>query len=93
MVLLGNQGWRLLKHPEKLVSRVFKAGYYPDGSFLNANIGYNPSYVWRSVLKSQTILKQGVGCRVGDGQTISIVEDPWLPGMNDPYVHTRNESI
>ncbi|XP_074337470.1 uncharacterized protein LOC141674663 [Apium graveolens] len=65
--LLGNQGWRLLKYPNKLVNRVFKARYYPDRSFLNAKIGSNLSYIWRSVLESQSVLKQGVGCRVGNG--------------------------
>ncbi|KAL8108560.1 hypothetical protein AgCh_024870 [Apium graveolens] len=93
VALLGKQGWRLLKYPDKLVSRVFKARYYPEGSFLNAKIGSNPSYIWRSVLESQSILKQGVGCRVGSGRNINIIEDPWLSEVSDPYIHTRNDSI
>ncbi|KAL8149774.1 hypothetical protein AgCh_006690 [Apium graveolens] len=89
VALLGNQEWRLLKYPDKLVSRIFKARYYPGGTFLNAKIGSNPSYIWRSVLESQSVLKQGVG----NGQTINIIEDLGLPVVNDPYIHTRNESI
>lgn len=91
--LLGNHSWRLVKYPEKLVSKVFKARYYPNGTFLNAKIVCNPSYIWRSVLESQYILQHGIGCRVGNGQTISIFKDPWLPSDQDPFVHTRCESL
>lgn len=83
VVLLGKQGWRLLQYPEKLVSRVYKARYFPNGSFLNAKIGNNPSYIWRSVLESHVLLKQGIGYRVGKGSTINILEDPWLPLEHD----------
>ena len=58
IALLGNQGWRLLKYPERLVRKIYKARYYPQGSFLNAKIGSNPSYIWRSVLESQKCHKE-----------------------------------
>lgn len=38
-------------------------------------------------------MKQGLGCRVGNGQTIKILEDPWLPVEHDPYIYTRSESL
>lgn len=85
IVLLGNQGWRLLKHPEKLVSKIFKARYYLQRNFLSAKIGINPSYVWRSILESQDVIKKGAGCRVGNGDSINIELDPWLPVESDPY--------
>lgn len=91
--LLGNQGWRLLNHSEKLVSKIYKARYYPHGLFLNAKLGNNPSYIWRSVLESQTIIKQGIGCKVGNGQSISILKDPWLPLTNEAYIHTQSDSL
>ncbi|XP_074323135.1 uncharacterized protein LOC141660074 [Apium graveolens] len=67
VALLGKQVWRLLVHPDKLVSRIFKARYYPTGSILSANLGSNPSYIWRSVLAAHHLVKQGVSCRVGSG--------------------------
>lgn len=93
LALLGNQGWRLLKHPDKLVSRIFKARYYPNGTFLNATIGSNPSYVWRSVLESQQIIKAGVGCRAGNGSSINILTDPWLPSVSQAYVQSDNMAL
>jgi hypothetical protein len=37
------------------------------------------SYSWRSILKGVQILKQGLIWRVGNGRSINIWTDPWLP--------------
>lgn len=38
------------------------------------------------------MLKQGAARRVGLGNTIRIMKDPWLPDK-DPYVRTNHEAI
>lgn len=35
---LGKQGWRLITNTQSLVSRVFQAQYYPNGTFLSAGL-------------------------------------------------------
>lgn len=92
VALLGKQGWRLVVKTGSLVERVFKARYYPEGTFLSAKVGSNPSYIWRAIMEAQVILKQGAVRQVGTCTTISITKDPWLPN-DDPYVHTDNEAI
>lgn len=57
LALLGKQAWRLITKPDGMVSKIYKARYYPEGSFLTAKIGANPSYIWRSVLESQELMK------------------------------------
>lgn len=93
VALLAKQAWRLIQFPDKLVSLVFKARYYHASSFLEARLDSNPSYIWRSVLAAQSMVKQGVACRVGNGESINIIADPWLPNEQDPYIHTRNTAI
>lgn len=93
MALIGKQGWRLLIHPEKLVSKVYKARYFPNDSFLDAKIGGSPSYIWRSIMETRNMLKQGTSCRIGDGSQVNIMGDPWLPSVDDPFVHSNNEAI
>ncbi|XP_074367545.1 uncharacterized protein LOC141707985 [Apium graveolens] len=91
--MLGKKGWRLLKFETSLVGRVFKAKYYPHSSFLDAKLGCNPSYVWRSILETQTLLKRGARWRIGDGRSISVVEHPWLTDMQNPCIITHNEDL
>jgi len=59
LAMLGKQGWNFLTNPDAMVSRIFKAKYFPNGDFLGAFLGHNPSYVWRSIWSSRTLLKVG----------------------------------
>lgn len=72
---------------------MYKARYYPNNSFLTATVGKNPSYVWRSIMEAQVLLKKGAVRRIGSGMSVSIQDDPWLPDSNDPYIRTRSEAI
>jgi hypothetical protein len=37
------------------------------------------SYTWRSVLKGAQLVKKGLIWRVGNGNSIDIWTDPWIP--------------
>ncbi|XP_058761402.1 uncharacterized mitochondrial protein AtMg00310-like [Vicia villosa] len=45
MSMVAKQGWFIMSNPEALVSRIFKARYFPRTSFFDATLGYNPSFV------------------------------------------------
>ncbi|CAN0905267.1 Transposon TX1 uncharacterized 149 kDa protein [Linum grandiflorum] len=77
LAMLGKQGWKLLTEPEALVSRVYKAKYFPKGDFFSAAGGGNPSYIWRSIRSTQQLLKRGIRWRLGDGNSVRV-----LPARN-----------
>ena len=79
MALLAKQGWRLQTKPNSLVYHVLKARYFPHSNFIHATIGNNPSYTWWSILATQSIVREGLRWRVGNGRDIRIWEDKWLP--------------
>ena len=82
-----------MTNPHSLVARIYKARYYPQSNFLSAKIGGSPSYIWRSILEAQQMLKQGMACRLGTGDLISITEDPWLPDVENPFIQTIHPAI
>ncbi|KAL5568655.1 hypothetical protein UlMin_025230 [Ulmus minor] len=73
--LLAKQGWRLIHSPNSLVGKVLKACYFPSCSFLEAKIGENPSYTWRSIFWGREVIDKGSRWRVGLGDSIRVVED------------------
>lgn len=75
LAMLSKQAWRLLHNHSSLVARVFKAKYYPHCSFLDAKCGSNPSFIWKSVLESQDIIRNNSRWRVGNEHSISISGD------------------
>ncbi|KAL5543315.1 hypothetical protein UlMin_007099 [Ulmus minor] len=79
--LLAKQGWRLIRSPDSLVGKVLKACYYPNCSFLDANLGSCPSFSWRSICWGRDIIKMGSRWRVGSGDSISVINDKWIPNQ------------
>ena len=76
--MLAKQGWRLIQEKDSLLYRCFKARYFPRLNFLDASDVPNSSYVWKSLMAAQTILKKGSCWRVGDGSTIRVTSDKWI---------------
>lgn len=89
LALLARQAWRILQDPSSLSARILKAVYFPDSSLLEASVGSHPSQVWRSIVKGRDILAQGLIKRIGDGATIEVWRQNWLPreGSMWPFTH------
>lgn len=56
LALLKKQGWHLITNPTSLVAIVLKARYFPSTSFLNSALDSNPSYMWRSIWETKSLL-------------------------------------
>ncbi|XP_058768667.1 uncharacterized protein LOC131642444 [Vicia villosa] len=83
MAMVAKQGWFIMSQPQALVSRIFKARYFPRTSFFDAKLGFNPSYVWRSMWKATEVLTLGCRWSIGDGSKIKVMEEPWLRGIRE----------
>jgi hypothetical protein len=46
---------------------------------MEAKLGTNPSFIWRSLLKGRDTLVKGIKWKVGDGRSINVWRDKWLP--------------
>ncbi|KAL0421421.1 UNVERIFIED_CONTAM: putative mitochondrial protein [Sesamum latifolium] len=77
--LLSQTGKEILKKPEKLLSQVLKARYFPTGDIFSAGGGRRPSFTWRSLMAAQYLFRAGCRWRVGLGDHIRVWYDPWLP--------------
>ena len=58
---------RLIQGGHSLFVKVYKARYFPNCSFMEAEIGCNPSFVWRSLLGARELIRAGTLWHVGDG--------------------------
>jgi ribonuclease HI len=78
LAMLGKQGWKFQTDTDSLVSRIFKARYFPHGTYMTASLGHNPSFVWRSILQARFIVRGGARWCIGTGAAIPILHEPWL---------------
>jgi hypothetical protein len=86
MAMVAKRGWRLIQNPGSLVARILKARYFPKSSFINSNLGNNPSYAWKSLWKSREVLRKGCRWVVGDGRSVRVMEDTWVRGGQSWWV-------
>lgn len=77
--MLAKQVWRLFTETYSLFYRVYKARYFPSCTFMDAKLGTNPSFVWRSLLQACEVIREGSIWEVGDGRSIGVNSHKWLP--------------
>lgn len=94
MAMLAKQGWRLIHNPNSPCAQILKAKYFPDSNLLKAKVRQGCSYTRRSILQGVEVLKNGVIWRIGNGQSVDIWTDPWLPrGVTRRPVSPRRHNI
>lgn len=81
--LLANQSWRLISNGPALVFRVLKDRYFAHSDTMEASLGSNASFLWRSLLKGREVNKQESRWRIGNGMQVKVFGDPWL--NSPPY--------
>lgn len=85
--LLAKQAWPILTNPTSLIARLYKGLYFPCIDFLQAKNGSQASYGWKSIQEGKALLHKGIRHRIGNGQSIRIWEDPWLPTLPPRPAH------
>ncbi|XP_059441839.1 uncharacterized protein LOC132174162 [Corylus avellana] len=91
--LLVKQCWRLLKDPDSLAAKIIRAKYYPWGDLLSATVGSRPSYAWRSIISGRDLLKEGLIWRIGNGQSVAIWGDKWIPQPSTYVIQTHCRNL
>ncbi|KAA3475778.1 Ribonuclease H-like superfamily protein [Gossypium australe] len=72
--LLAKQAWMLLSQPNCLLAKV--------GSY--------PSFTWRSICGAHELITDGLLWRIGNGRSVNIWNDPWLPGPGNSRLLVQN---
>lgn len=68
-----------MENPNSLVAQLLKARYFKHIDIMDASLGSNPSYFWRSLLWSREILWDGIVWKVGNGESINACREALDP--------------
>ena len=91
--LLAKQVWRLKNNEDSLFHRVFKAKFFPNCSIMEANSSSKGSYAWKSIAHARRVIDLGSVWRVGDGKSIKIRGDKWLPSLHSSCIVSPISSL
>ena len=55
---------------------------------MDAQVGGNPSYLWRSIVVAKPMTMEGAKWVMGDGRSIKIWDENWLPSTESSKIIT-----
>jgi hypothetical protein len=94
LAMIAKQGWTIMTKPHTLVARLYKARYFPHSSLFESKIGHNPSYAWRGIWKARHILMNGCRWRIGNGNNIKVMSEPWLRDIDGAWIPSpQNQGV
>ena len=79
LALLAKQGWRIQQNPSSITHKILKAKYFARSTFMEANLGRRPLYIWRSLLAARETIEGGSCWIIGNGKKVNIWRDRWIP--------------
>lgn len=83
IALVAKHVWNFIHFPNSLVSRFFKAKYFPQSHMLQAKAHPGSSFIWQGIVTAKNEVMNGYRWILGDGESINCVQDPWLLGKDD----------
>lgn len=79
--LVAKLSWRFLHEQDALWAQIMREKYLREGSFWEVKKTTNCSTTWAAMLDSRKDLKNGCLWMVGNGKSINIFSDPWIPSI------------
>lgn len=76
--LIAKQVWRIIEKPNSLLAQVFKSRYFRSEDIMEAKLGSNPSFAWRSICWGRELIKEGLGWTITNGKSIDAGKRDWF---------------
>ena len=73
------KAWRLYSTPSSLWARLLKAKYFPQATLFTGPRSAKRSHIWTAISLGAKLLREGMRWFVGDGHSIRVWQDHWLP--------------
>jgi len=70
--------WRIMCNTHSLWVDVMRSKYLKHTSFLECAVKASDSPVWKSIMRSRTLLLKGIRWRIGNGSRIKFWHDHWV---------------
>ncbi|XP_043709023.1 uncharacterized mitochondrial protein AtMg00310-like [Telopea speciosissima] len=90
--LLAKVAWRLFEQLDSLWAKFMKAIYFPNRQFLDASLGHNPSWAWRSILEGRKVVESGLLWSIGNGNKVNIWSSNWIPSHHNFKIQGQRPS-
>lgn len=90
--LLAKLGWMVVSKRDSLCMSILRSKYKVKDDWLRSDISKQASPIWKAIEKSKGIISKGVYYLIGDGSSMEVWLDPWVPGIQGFIQSSRTAS-
>ena len=81
--LLAKLAWMIVSNRDSLCMQVLRAKYKIKQEWLRAEPPKTASPIWRAIESAKSIILKGACYLIGDGSSVDIWRDLWVPWFQD----------
>ena len=78
---------------DSLCMRILRSKYKVKEDWLRTEAGRHASPIWKAIKKAREVVRKGACFIIGDGQSVDVWLDPWVPWIDGFTPSPKDESI
>uniref|UniRef100_A0A2N9GNN9 Reverse transcriptase domain-containing protein n=1 Tax=Fagus sylvatica TaxID=28930 RepID=A0A2N9GNN9_FAGSY len=90
--LLAKLAWMVVSNRNSICMKLVRSKYKVRGDWLFKDPVKNSSPLWRAIEKTKKLITKGACFFVGDGTSINVWKDPWIPWLQDFKARPKNDN-
>lgn len=91
MAAVAHLVWPLLNDSDAWWTRILKQKYLRTTSLEDCVARRSDSRLWKAVLKAKALILEHQRWVIGDGRSVRLLDDHWVPGMGILRPHLLSE--
>ena len=91
--LLAKLAWMIASNRDSLCMNLLRSKYKVRVNWIQSEPSKNASPTWKAIEKTKTLVAKGACYLVGNGASISVWEDPWIPWLDGFKPFPKDGSI
>ncbi|XP_026410582.1 uncharacterized protein LOC113305796 [Papaver somniferum] len=84
LTLLAKLAWRMVENPDDKWSCILRGKYFMNANPLCDSVPKQGSWIWKGICTGLDIIKKNYVWEIGNGKSIHIWKDNWIPNMHRP---------
>ena len=80
--LLAKLDWMIATKRDSLCMRILRAKYRLKDDWLRSKAARHASPIWKAIEKAREVVRKGACFIIGDGESVDVWLDPWVPWIN-----------
>lgn len=93
MALVSKMAWMVITNRNNSCMDLLRSKYKVRPDWLSRENCNAASPIWKGIEKKKPLLEKGACFQVGDGKSINVWKDPWIPWLTGFKPKLKNQSI